>query len=86
MACAERPDLILLDVMMNHVLEGVEVSQCLQADPDLRGIPVLMVSSITDTPGLELFPLEAPLHIDGWISKPVVPEDPLAKVARALQQ
>ena len=46
MARQEIPALILLDVMMAHVLEGVDVSHRLVEDPGLRQVPVVMVSSI----------------------------------------
>ena len=83
-ARAEAPDLMLLDVMMSHVLEGVEVTHLLEEDPLLRHIPVLMISSIADTSSAAFFPMDESLAIDGWISKPVSPSDLLQKVARAL--
>lgn len=39
-----RPDLILLDLHLPG-LNGVEVYDALQADPDLRAIPVVMLSA-----------------------------------------
>lgn len=40
----EKPDLILLDVMM-PVLGGFEVLRRLKADPVLRSVPVIMVTA-----------------------------------------
>jgi CheY-like chemotaxis protein len=51
-------------------------------DNTLRGIPVIMVSSIASSPAAEMFPTDEYLPIDMWISKPVQPEDLLQKVAR----
>jgi serine phosphatase RsbU (regulator of sigma subunit) len=44
---AERPDLILLDIMM-PVMDGFEVLSHLEADPALRDIPVIVISANSD--------------------------------------
>lgn len=44
LARAEDPDLILLDMMM-PVMDGKETLRQLKADPDLKNIPVIMVSA-----------------------------------------
>lgn len=44
MACAERPALILLDLLMPKVT-GVEVLRALKASPDTRDIPVLVLTN-----------------------------------------
>lgn len=43
-ASSARPDVILLDIMMPG-MDGVEVCRHLKNDPDLRPIPVIMVSA-----------------------------------------
>jgi len=78
----DRPDLILLDVMMSTILDGVNVSQELAEDSELCKIPVIMVSSIASTEHAELFPTDQYLHIDRWLSKPVQPAELLSTVKR----
>ncbi len=42
---AERPDLVLLDILMPQ-MDGYEVCQCLQRNPQLRDIPVIFVTAL----------------------------------------
>jgi CheY-like chemotaxis protein len=79
----EKPDLIMLDVMMTSTLEGVSVSRQLEADPALREIPVVMISSIATTEYASEFPDER-VPIDAWLSKPIQPAVLLKTVHRFL--
>lgn len=79
-----RPDLVLLDVMMSHVLDGLDVSRQMQKDAELSDIPIIMVSSIADSPHAKVFPTDEYLPIDGWISKPLQSDTLLEKVRRCL--
>ena|ERR1051326_5675459 len=44
-ARTDHPDVILLDIMM-PVMDGVEVSQRLRADPDTADIPIIVMSAL----------------------------------------
>ncbi len=79
------PDLILLDVMMKGVLDGVQTAHAISEDELMRKTPLIMVSSITGSPMAEFFPTDEYLPIDAWISKPVQPDDLLKKVERYLK-
>lgn len=81
---AHHPDLMILDIMMSTVLDGLDVSQKLSEDPDARFMPVIMVSSIAETPYAHVFPMEEQPHMDAWLSKPVDPKTLLNKVAEFL--
>jgi two-component system cell cycle response regulator DivK len=41
---ADRPDLILMDIQLPEV-SGLEVTQWLKADPDLKSIPVIAITA-----------------------------------------
>lgn len=78
----QRPDLVLLDVMMSSMLDGLELSHEMREDPELKSVPVIMVSCIISSPHASLFPTDESIPIDGWISKPMDPEDLLKKIRR----
>jgi len=81
---AERPDLVLLDVMMASPLDGVQVSHKMAADPALKTIPVVMISSIDSSKHAALLPDDMHIPIDVWISKPVDPDHLLKTIRRFL--
>lgn len=81
-----KPDLVLLDVMMSYVLDGLDVNQEMANDPALKHIPVIMVSSLTNTQHADMFPTDMYTPIEHWISKPVQPEELLEKVSDLLNQ
>jgi phosphoserine phosphatase RsbU/P len=68
----EKPDLILLDVMMPE-MDGYEVCRRLKADPDTRDIPVIFLTSQTEaedeTKGFEVGAVD---YIHKPFSAPVV--------------
>ena len=78
------PDLILLDVMMRGILDGVHVAHTLD-QASAEHIPVIMISSIASSPMAEMFPTDTYVPIDMWISKPVQPDDLLNKVRRFVE-
>ncbi len=80
----EAPDLVLLDVMMSYILDGLDVSREMAEDPDLREIPVIMVTSLTAVRGSVAFPTDEYAPVDEWLTKPVNPETLLERVNAAL--
>ena len=75
-ARAQKPDLIVLDIMMESPVEGYSVVQALKhcgGDEDVAEIPVVMVSSVQEDPA-SLFPMagEMPLITpDAYLTKPL---------------
>lgn len=49
----EPPDLILLDIMLATVSEGLHVAYDLKKDEALSRIPIIMISSIGQTVGMD---------------------------------
>ncbi len=78
---AERPDLVIVDVMMSYELNGWSVSRQMSADPLLRQVPVLMVSAIVNESDEGVFPRNGHARLDGFMRKPIDPSTLLRRVA-----
>jgi DNA-binding response OmpR family regulator len=79
----EKPDLVLLDLMMPD-MDGWEVYQQIKADEALRHIPVVVVTakaqSIDKVLGLHI------AKVDDYITKPFGPQELLESVTKILGQ
>jgi CheY-like chemotaxis protein len=82
----DTPDLIILDVIMDSVLEGLSVSRELSEHSDYRDIPIVMITSIPDTDYAELFPTDEYVHLDTFLTKPVAPDRLVKEVDRLLKR
>ncbi len=76
----ERPDLILLDVMMPG-LDGFDVCRRMRADPDLKDIPIIIVTAMLD-PKLNVKGFQAGATLA--MRKPFDPEQLIATIKTAL--
>jgi CheY-like chemotaxis protein len=76
-----RPDLITLDITMPE-MTGVKTYRQLKADEALRKIPVIIVTGVThDFKQFISSRAQVPAP-EGYLEKPVKPEDLLAEVGR----
>ena len=50
---AERPDLVLLDIMLSSPSEGFHLAYEMKADDTLKDIPVIMISAIGKKTGMD---------------------------------
>lgn len=82
----DAPDLIVLDVIMDTVLDGLSVSQELGEHAAYKQIPIVMITSIANTDFAELFPTDEYVHLDTFLTKPVAPERLAEEVNRLLGQ
>jgi two-component system, cell cycle response regulator DivK len=76
----QRPDLILMDVQL-PVMDGYESTRRIKADPDLRSIPVIVVTSYALSGDEEK---ARAAGCDGYVTKPFSPRQLLAKVKEYL--
>ena len=81
-----RPDLIVLDMMMESRTEGFNLSRDLRNSEHTKGIPLLMITSVNDTIPFRLEPDSTWLPVDVLIEKPVDPALFLDVVNRILRR
>lgn len=80
----EQPDLVVLDVIMSTVLDGLSMSQRMAENPLFQHVPLIMVTSIANTDYAALFPTDEYIHIDAFLSKPINPAELRSKVNQLL--
>lgn len=80
----DKPDLVILDVIMSTVLDGLATSHRLHEDEQLCHVPVIMVTSIASTEYAEMFPTDEYVHVNAFLSKPVKPTELIRQVNRCL--
>lgn len=85
-ARAMKPDLIIMDVMMKGVLDGVDATRDLRKEPEIADVPILMVTSIPNSEHAALFPTGEDLPIDQLLAKPVSPQRLVSEVRRLLKR
>jgi CheY-like chemotaxis protein len=77
---AEKPALVILDVMMSYILDGLDVRRRMAEDEALRHIPVIMVTSLTSTRTQGEMPSHDYIPDSQWLDKPIDPDVLLAQV------
>ena len=84
-----KPDLAILDVMMVSWQDGFELARELKKDPDLKNVPILMLTGVENKTGFEFKSAagdEEWLPVEGFLDKPVEPEILLAEVEKLLNK
>jgi CheY-like chemotaxis protein len=80
----EKPDLVILDVMMSYILEGLDTRRQMAADPSLKNIPVIMSTSLTGERVQRNLPSDEYVPDSAWLHKPIDPDKLLEQVKKAL--
>ena len=90
----ERPDLLLLDVMMPEGTEGFHVVWKIRnrEDPYFRGLPIIILTAIHQETALRFYPDAGDgtygageyLPVQGFVDKPIEPPALLKEIDRVL--
>ena len=83
---ADRPALIILDVMMDKHTDGFDLCYKLKHDECYQDIPILMVTAVTDKTGFKFSPATDGeyLQADDYVSKPIPSSELLLRVKKLI--
>ncbi len=93
-AVADKPDLMIVDVMMPEGTEGFHLVWKIRQmeDEALSSVPIIMATGIHETTELRFYPDQTDgtyepgefLPVQAWMDKPIAVKDLLEKVERLL--
>jgi len=71
----EKPEIIVLDLMMEHYDSGFMLSRKIRQDPAMAKVPILMLSGVASATGhkfaAEITALKDWIKLDAFLDKPV---------------
>jgi len=76
----ERPDLIILDVMMEYLSEGFDVARRLREERSTSDIPIVMLTGVDQMYNYRMEVDESWVPCERYLEKPVSPQVLLAEV------
>ena len=86
----DPPDLIITDLMMENLDSGFAFSQAVKQDPQLKSVPVIVVTAMTSQRGYDFRPQTqddlAAMNADAFFEKPVDYAKLIAKVDEILKK
>jgi CheY-like chemotaxis protein len=83
-SAAERPSLLVTDLMMKSLDAGFTFARTVRSDPRFSGIPLIIVSAVASQKGFDFRPRTreelAAMNAEAFFDKPVPPAEFLARV------
>ena len=79
-----RPDLIILDVMMDYPSEGFDVARALHDDPRTSAIPIVMLTGVDQVYNYRMETDEGWVPCARFLEKPLAPEQLLQHVGELI--
>jgi len=89
---AEKPDLILLDIMMDSLFDGFSLCNSIKTSKEFsefKDTPIIFVSAVKEIAGTRFQfkgDEEGMVGPDDYIDKPVKPDDLLARIGKLLKK
>ena len=89
---SEKPDLILLDIMMDSLFDGFSLCHAIKTSKEykkFKDMPIIFISAVKEMTGSRFQfkgQEQGMVGPDDYIDKPVKPDDLLARIERQLQK
>jgi len=77
---AQKPDLIVLDVIMDNLGDGLETAKKLKESPETADIPVIMLTSVNESYDFRTQVDSGYYPNNRWLDKPVKPDTVLKEI------
>jgi len=89
---SEKPDLILLDIMMDSLFDGFSLCHAIKTSPefaDAKNTPVIFISAVKEIAGTRFQfkgDEQGMIGPDDYLDKPVKPAELLARIEKLLKK
>lgn len=77
----DPPDLVILDVMMDHMSEGFDVARSIRSNEATTLIPIIILTGVDRVYNLRMEVDESWVAADLYLEKPISPDVLIGKVA-----
>jgi CheY-like chemotaxis protein len=77
---AQKPDIVVLDVIMDNMGDGLETAKTLKESPETADIPVIMLTSVNESYDFRAQVGDDYYPKNKWLDKPVKPEAVLKEI------
>lgn len=85
----EKPDLLILDIMMSSWLDGLDMSKTLKEDLQFKDMPIVMLTGVKEKTIFDFRPRAGGpdwCSVDAYLDKPVEPDLLLTEIERLLSK
>jgi CheY-like chemotaxis protein len=85
----EKPDLLILDVMMSSWVDGLDMSKILKDDLQFKDMPILILTGVKERTIFDFRPRTGSPDwclVDAYLDKPVEPDLLLTEIERLLSK
>jgi len=86
---SEKPDLAILDVMMDTMQDGFDLSKDIRKIPEFKNLPIILLTGIDNETGVSFksaFGITEMMPVDAYIEKPILPNILLTEVKKLLSK
>ena len=83
-----KPNLVLLDIMMEKLDDGFTICYDLKHDSELKHIPILAISAITEKTGFKFSPKTDGEYFaaDDYVEKPIQTDELFERIETLLEK